>query len=460
VIQQLPPATQSTLANECAEILLSEPSAEATPRETWRTAELLRLAGQASRALALFVRSADRLYDSGLPAEAAEVIQRALPLADGSSMKSRMLVRLATAYMAAGQPERCLEVADELTAKIIPGNQQERENESRVLALRAEAAAKLSLPHQDDLHRLVKHLRDARISIEARQALALTAARLSANSHSVAIEREVFEVAIELDQLAPSSITGMLALLIFHTEHGPADALGRVQHRIANAESEGIHPAQRSTAQRLLAHSLRLSGDVEGALAAGSRAFGIARAMALPDDAALSAELMAFICLDHERIESAGQWVEAASGIRSRPGYVQRNIAIRHAENRLLMQQGQCQAVADQLSAREEEIRRDPVPLSRATELVTLAFCQSQVGRHEQAATLLSAVFDGAAEMAGLSAGDYCLELACRTLRACGSEDEADARATEHVLARNRILPRPLAPFFTELSRALASAGH
>jgi hypothetical protein len=181
--------------------------------------------------------------------------------------------------------------------------------------------------------------------------------------------------------------------------------------------------------------------------------------MALPDDAALSAELMSFICLDHERIESASEWVSKASSIRARPGYVQRNIAMRHAEDRLLMQQGQFHEVAERLIARTDEMKQDPIPLSRATELATLAFCHSRTGKHESALALLTSVLEDAATMAGLSAGDYCIELASRTLRACGHGEEASTRAHEHVRNRNRAMPRPLAPFFIELSRAAESAG-
>lgn len=123
------------------------------------------------------------------------------------------------------------------------------------------------------------------------------------------------------------------------------------------------------------------------------------------------------------------------------------------------MQQGHFKEVADRLSARADEIGRDPVPLSRATELATLAFCHSQSGQSKRAMDLLGAVLADAATMAGLSAGDYCFELACRTLRACGFDEEAASKAGEHVRARNNVLHRPLAPFFRELANSAALAG-
>jgi len=61
--------------------------------------------------------------------------------------------------------------------------------------------------------------------------------------------------------------------------------------------------------------------------------------------------------------------------------------------------------------------------------------------------------------MVVLSAADYCIELASRSLRACGHGEEASARADEHVQNRNRVMPRPLAPFFIEPSMAAESAG-
>lgn len=120
------------------------------------------------------------------------------------------------------------------------------------------------------------------------------------------------------------------------------------------------------------------------------------------------------------------------------------------------MQQGRFQEAANRLLAREDEVELDPVPLSRATELSTLAYCLSQTGNPDRALKLLESVFSDAATMAGLSAGDYCIELACRSLRACGQVEEAKSRAAQHTLARNSVLPRPFAPFFLELA---SSAG-
>jgi len=176
--------------------------------------------------------------------------------------------------------------------------------------------------------------------------------------------------------------------------------------------------------------------------------------MALPDDAALSAELMSFISLDHSRIEAASHWVSIASGIRSRPGYPQRNTALRHAEDRLLMQQERYAEAAERLMAREEEIRVDPIPLSRATELATLAHCLAKIGAVDRALGLAAIALKDAESMIGLSAGDYCMELICRTMKACDRVQEACSHARRHSEARNRVLPRPFAPFFIELSTA------
>ena len=118
------------------------------------------------------------------------------------------------------------------------------------------------------------------------------------------------------------------------------------------------------------------------------------------------------------------------------------------------MQEGQFLEVAGQLTAREAEIRLDPIPLSKATELATLAFCLAQTGATVKALELVALVVEDAGSMTGLSSGDYCIELICRTLRESGRSEEAQWRAAQHSHARNSAIRRPFAPFFRELSRA------
>lgn len=452
VLQHLTPATYCSLANECAEVLLSEPQNEASPRETWRTAELLQSAGHPARALSLYLKTADRLYDSGLPAQAADVIQRALPLADSSVNRVPMLLKLATAHLASGKPERCKAVADELLSTCMSTSSVEREHAARASALRVEALCKLNLPATRDIRGLIAIVRDSRLSNETRLTVALTAARLSANSHDASLEKDIHDVVAELVTQSPRSISGALALLIFHTEHGPVAKLQDIQQAIAESDAYDVHPAQRSTVQRLLAHSLRLSGSVEDALAAAVRAFSIARTMALPDDAALSAELATYISLDNNCIAQAAEWLSLASSIDERPGYPQRNIALRHAENRLAVQRGEFRETAKTLLLRESEIRADPIALSRATELATLAYALAGDGSVERASQIAEEALEMAGEMLGLTAGDYCHELIARVFRLVGREGDASRVIRNHVTRRDGTIRRPFAPFFRELA--------
>ena len=453
VAEQLTSATATSLAYECASLLLTELQDGSNPRTVWRTAELLKLAGDAAHALTLFLSAAERLYSAGLPGEAAIVFERAMPLAD-RGMRNRILVRLATAHLASGHPRHCIEAVDELRSSVVAGTAEEREHFARASALRAEASAKLCDPHEDDLNRIVEIVQDSTIAVDVRLSVGLTGARLSANGHYAEIERLVFSLVSNLAGHSPQSIEGVLAQIIFRTEHGPVSQLRELHRRLFELDAAGSHPALRSASHRVLAHSLRLMGDTAAAILSATQAFTIAKSTSLPDDAALSAELLAYILLDQNENDQAENWLGEAASILARPGYAQRSIAIRHADERLLLQRERYDEVVERVSSREALIRADPVALSRLTELATFALALAKTGQHERARGILAEIALGLGPMVGLSAGDYTTEICSKTLTEIGDSDQAIVLADAHIRQRESRFIRPLAPFFAELRQS------
>jgi hypothetical protein len=393
------------------------------------------------------------MFNDGLVAESARVLQSALALAPEGTLQQDILARLSRSQLLSGDPEACLRSCDEYDASTRYHNEQDRTLRFSVRMTRTEARAKLCLPHADDLLSLIEQLEDESIDSAVRLRGALTVSRLSANGTHLVIEDQLFAACQRLQASYPASVHVLLALMIYQTERGPASPLAETHSSLQALIDSVADVADQCMALRLLAHSKRIAGDVVGAVEVGTRAFHVARSKTLPDDAAISAELLTFIALDQQDVAEAERWRDVAASIRERPGYVQRSIALRHATERIVLQRGEFDAVVAHLQPRLGEIRADRTDLSRSTELATLALALAHEGSRKLSRELAEEALGGGRALRGFAAGDYIHETACQALSVLGLEKEAGLVASEHLQGRSRF-PRPLAPYF----RILASA--
>lgn len=453
VIESMAPATTAVIAHECSRVLLEELNDSSPPRMVWRTAEVLRLSGERELSLKLLMRAADRMFSDGLVAESARVLKSALALTAEGYLQQELLVRLSRSQLLSGRPEECLQSCDEYLASTRFRSDPDLAQSFSLRVTRSEALAKLCLPHSADLLALVQQLEDECIDPTLRLRGALTVSRLSANGTHLDIEDQLYVACQRLQARFPESVHLLLALMIYQTERGPEADLAETHCRLQKLIETVADYADQCMALRLLAHSKRIAGDIPGAVEAGTRAFHVARTRTLPDDAAISAELLTFIALDQCDVPEAERWRDIAASIRERPGYVQRSIALRHATERIFLQLGEHDAVVAHLQPRLVEIRADRTDLSRSTELATLAVALAHEGARKLSRELAGEALEGGRVLRGFAAGDFIHETSCQALSLLGLNAESTAVAREHMLARSRF-PRPLAPYFRLLAAA------
>lgn len=452
VSDAIPPATRSSLSLMCAEAMLAAGPRQLDAAALWTAADLLREAGELSKAQELLGTSAHLLYQCGLLDQSAEVYDRALGIATRSDLSPQLALGLARARLSSGSPGDALEALAEYEIDI----GRFRPASAAASSLRAEATAKLCLPHNTSLEQSLTFVLDESLDESFRLQLGLTVARLSANSHLHTIEKVNAQTVSQLRVKHPRLLSGILASIIFHTEHGSLEELRPLQTAVEVGRFDTVGATEWCAGMRILAHSLRLCGDIERSVVAAAKAFELAKHSALPDDAAIAAELCANILLDNCNPVAARTWIESAETVLSRPTYAQRSVALSHLRERLALQTGSSETCVDMTLPRWAEIEADPVVLSRLTRLATLTLACANAGHRTEALEARESALRLVEEVLGHSAGDYPIEQLSQAERALMGNTTPAQIAMLHVERRDARFIRPLAPLFTDLQLARA----
>ncbi|MBX3173540.1 MAG: AAA family ATPase [Gemmatimonadaceae bacterium] len=450
----LSPATASALSLRCADALLAEGESSLSASGLWKASDLYRSAGMSAKAQLLCEAAARRYYDAGLIGQSIDVFRRAVDISPNSAAEPRVRIGLARALLAAGRPKDSIQSLNPIRASGAHGFEDTRETAASALALETEASAKLCMEHSRLLAGMLESASDRSMSTEFRLALCMSVARLAANAHEHAIERKNAALVDSLRSELPRNLSGLLAAMIFRTEHGPSDELFELHATVETGLFGAVGTTSWCASQRILAHSLRLHGFCDRALSAAARAHSRASQAALPDDAAIAAELCANIALDYCNLEAARQWINSAEQDSLRPDYRQRSIALRHLDDRIRIDSGDVHL--DESSARErlDEVRTDPVIISRVTRLASLAM-HGAMARIESIA--VDSATGAASDVTGLlghSAADYPIELLARTAKLLPGLVGIAGLSERHVRERDLRFMRPLPPFYAELHEA------
>jgi hypothetical protein len=210
----------------------------------------------------------------------------------------------------------------------------------------------------------------------------------------------------------------------------------------------------------MLCTSLRIAGRIEEAIEIGSRAYAIAKARALSDDARLVAQLLAFTLLDEEDVVGAEDWIDVARECDDQAQYVALSTSTGHVLDRIQLQRGNGENVVASLLPRIDEVLADPLIQSRASELATLIYSATLVGRNDLASRYLPATVTCVQSIAGVMWADYSTELVARVLLRRGQTEEANRIVHNHLRRRHLAFRRPLARFcgtLREMDRTLSA---
>ncbi len=448
LLESMKGATRASLSHECALTLAMEPGFDSNPHTLWRAAELYCEAGAPERATQLYEIAAEQLFAAGLPDEAAVVLQRAAAIVADGAEKMRVLSRLATVYLAAGDPDRVITTSQDVLR--ITKGQSPREL-GACLCARADALMRLGQDPSRELRHICELATDISIPVATRQLACLTGIRIAVNLGRHTDIEICYQASREIAEKNGSSTHTGLAALVFLTERGPYEDLVRADRDLLALEQAEQSVYLRCMSLRFRCYSLRVRGLIDEAVTEGEKAFELARAHSLYHDAHLAAENLAFLQLDQADCERAQGWVTILRELSERTPYSGRTKAVGHAVTRLQMQGGDFTSVAESLSSRLDKIRTDSGPENRSSELATLVYCLTQIGRLDEAVHILPEAIDAIADVCGRYVGNYPVELVARTLRLLERGPEADSLTASHLREQLRGFKRPIPPFYGEL---------
>ena len=454
IIQSLTPAARAALSHECANALASSPETDHAPQLLWRAADLYAVAGEARRALDLYVLASERLLGLGFATEAVEILERTGVMTAHPVDRLRVASLLSRAHLAAGNTDRALSVAERATKESAPISADGIVDIMHCHCVRAEATLKLARPWAEVVISLRQLAFDRRLSESHQRLACLYGIRLSASASSDELMKEFFNRSQALTADEALTAVDWLTAVVYQTELGSISDILAQLDLISKVDLSPLSAFERCRLLRFQCHSRRIAGDLNGAIRAGTEAFSFAMAHRLHHDARLTAELLSFLFLDQNDLESAAAWIELGSETGPGSEYNDISPSLAHAQDRLLLQRGEFAVVVERLTARLPSIRRDGTVRNRSGELSTLALCLAEVGDASLAGELLNELLPQLPSIHGSFSGDYPVEIASRALAALGRLDDAKDSAVAHVREKVTRRNRPLPPFYVWLASA------
>lgn len=457
IIDSLTPASKAALSFECASLLSSGRDADATPESLWRAADLFALAGETARALDLYLSAAERLHAIGMPTAAIEVLERSSSMVISGAQRGRVGAWLGRSHLLVGNTDQALSHAEAAIRDLQGTDQLHAAEMAMSHCVRAEAILKMSRNSDVALSDLIELTKDGALEAHLQLTACLYGIRMAANSSHDEAARWFYARSRSIEERTTRSLIGWLTAIVYHTELGTVADI-RAEHRwLESRDLSGVSTYDHCRVLRFKCHSLRVAGLLSDAVMSGEASFQLATENAMPHDARLAAELLAFVFLDANDVESARTWIERAKTMVPHSEYGLGSVSLSHAEDRLRLQMGEYEPVYTRLVARVAAIRSDGAVRNRCGELSTLAYCAAATGLESVSRTFIEQVLEELPRVSGSFSGDYPTELAARTLVRLGSTERAAALARDHALAKRRRGDLPF-PQFCELIRAADAA--
>jgi len=454
IVDSLTPAARAALSHECANVLASSPEADHAPQLLWRAADLYAIAGEARRALDLYVLASERLLGLGFATEAVEILQRTSVMTAHPSDRLRVASRLVRAHLSAGETERALTISERAVRDAAPVPPEGIEDFMHCQCARAEATLNLARPWESVLDSLLQLSHDPRLAAAHKRTVCLYGIRLAASVSADEMTQAFYSRSQALEDEAAPSATAWLTSTVFLTELGSVDEILQQQEMLARVDLSPLSAFDRCRILRFRCHSLRIAGDGANAVLAGIEAHEFALANRLFHDARLTAELLSFLFLDQGDLENASLWISRSSETTPDSEYSATSPSLLHAQDRLLLQRGEFAEAASHLTARLAAIRKDGTVRNRSGELSTLALCLAETGQEELADVLLREFLPELPSILGSFGADYPVEIAGRALAKIGKFEESLELATTHIRKKITRRERPLPSFYGVLRSA------
>lgn len=445
-------ASRAALALECAECVLANEAL--TIEEKWRVAELLFEAGDRPRAKDMFHESGGEMLARGFPNEAAMIYGRVLELSTGESERMSAVRHLAEAHHARGDLSSVRSVTEPLSQQLKQRVLSQAEIDDYTIAIchRADALAKSHLPLTDELAWLLQACERSDLAVETRHFAAYTGIRRAIFAEDRELARAFHRIAQRVSAETGETVAGALVRLVYEAEFGSAEGVLAANDAVAAlAESYGSITLG-CNALRFRAAAVRMAGYTELSSTLGAQAFERAASHRQYEIAANAAEMMTFLSLDAEDLDSASTWLDRWRKHGRPEANLMRDQGFAHAEARLAIQQQDYDGARRLMEARLDEVSKDKVLSRRLGELGTYALAAVLSGKKRMANAIIEEIEPEILGAAPEFLLDYPNEVFARTLRAIQCPDRADHHSLQYMRKRSDVFPRPLARFYRELS--------
>lgn len=455
ISDEMSPLTRAMLSLSAANHIAGKPDAHNHPDTLSAAARLYAEAKDSSRAFGHYFRAGRLLYERGLCQQALAVLAHARRHAASPEDTLSVLTVKACTEHALGLFEEVVYSAQEGLGLAYHPNSLSQNNQTTLTAVLADASWKAGLEFQDTLSRLEQLVTSPSLTSLTREHSCFLGLRLSYNSHTSRAADHFLKWSAPLAGTSSPTPFAALTSLVHVAERGSTlDVISACNHFVHIDISQ--LPLQYSVlAQRYISQSLRWAGEYTTSVRIAELAFGDAERTGLLDEAAMIALQIAFTELDSCRPHKAREWIDKAHTNSPSPRGNERNIALRHAKSRLLIQESRWAEASGLLIPRREEIFSDRTIRRRLAETACLALAAAHCDQNVIAIHACNIVADLLQDDTPSLQTDFPMTALYRTLVKLYKAEEANAALIQYCKRRTLSFQRPVAPLFVEIARAL-----
>lgn len=447
VIEEMRPVVRTSLAHECATLLSTE--SPLSFAAAWRAGTLYKETSEPAGALAMHRVCAEELMIRGLPAEAVDVLNGILDVAQSQEDRLQLLTLRAWAERELGDYDAVLRTC-ESALPLVPAVGSVRDTRlANLLVLQTEASWKTFQQHVLPLDQLVPALSNNDIDWRVRHEMCLFA--------TIAVLTDVYDPIVEtfhshsrlLSHEHGASLDGLLTDLIYQAERGDAENVLLTERRLVALDENLPSLESRCRVLRFRAAALRCIGSWDESRLLGERCFQLARQGALRETLAATCDIMVHGALDANDLADAELWMTRYIEARYESASALRRQAFQHAHARILVHREEYAEAHSILEAITPNLPTRRMRRGRGANSALMALCAAMRGDRDCAVAATQIVEEISRQDRASLQSDIATELLLRAAHALGDHSTRERIGVWYAHKRREEFPAAIAPFFS-----------
>ncbi|MHB1223500.1 MAG: ATP-binding protein [Gemmatimonadaceae bacterium] len=425
------------LLHRCAaEVLQAEIERSQSAALLWDCAQQWLAAGESDRALTLVRSCAAHLLEVGLPAEAAEVYERALELCETDADRLEMLLHLVSSLRSAGHWQHLRDILpaiQQLRRQLQPW--ETSHNDEEIVLLEARWRTDDPLPLLLDAAESCGRARNAPLNHRlSATGLALVFADNLCDAN--AAER-LFRMSEEMTMHHSSDPASLLRIrMIYHNAYGRVDAAIEAAEALIELMRVRGDAIALASALRNSTTPFRTAGLIDQAFAAAIEAYEVATQRQMASGAANAADILATLNLAVSDISHAEQWYNQARYWAGRTEEAAADISISRVGARIALLSGDGPSAQALAGLRRQALAQDQVSRRRTEGYAIFTACGLSLGRLDGAPELLEEFETALRTTMRYGGQDFAADTLLRAYLSLGDEASAAGLVRRYRAAR------------------------